>query len=573
MTVLDLAGMPSEIARRDRAEPVAKKRTRGSSAQMRNRIRVALAVFTLAYLVIAGRLIMFGLAPPASGDGFAGDDAIATSRPNLVDRNGEILATDIMGASVYAEPRNILDPDEATELLTSVLPGLDASALRKKLSSNAGFAWVQREITPRQEDQIHSLGIPGIGFMRENRRYYPGGATASHILGLVNIDNQGIAGTEKYVDDHWLSALHGAGFARGEDLAPVKLSIDLRVQHIVRDELADALVRYKAIGAAGIVLDVHTGEVLAMVSLPDYDPNDPVDAHLPDHLNRASGGVYELGSVFKSFTFAMALDTGAVAMTDKIDATHGIHFGHFTIDDFHAKHRVLTVPEVFTFSSNVGAAKMALKVGAEKQQEYLRRFGLLTKLNTDIPEVATPMLPGKWSELTVMTVAFGHGIAVTPLQVASADAALMNNGKLIPPTFYPRTREEAEKLAVQVVKPETSEKLRYLFRLNVTSGSGTRAGVPGYLVGGKTGTAEKVVNGRYSATKRLNSFLAAFPMDDPQYAVLIVIDDPQPEKPGAGATAALNAAPVVGNVIRRAAAILGVKPKLNEQDGAIMVSN
>jgi cell division protein FtsI (penicillin-binding protein 3) len=573
MTGLDLAGMPSEIARRGRRGAEAPKKTRGAGDQMRARIRVGLAVFALAYLVIAGRLVMFGLTPPASGDAFEGDASIATSRPNLVDRNGEILATDIMGASVYAEPRNILDADEATELLTSVLPDLDASALRKKLSSNAGFAWVQREITPRQEEQIHGLGIPGVGFMRENRRYYPGGATASHILGLVNIDNQGIAGTEKYVDDHWLGALHQAGFARGEDLDPVKLSIDLRVQHVVRDELVDAMQRYKAIGAAGIVLDVHTGEVLAMVSLPDYDPNDPVDAHLPDHLNRASGGVYELGSVFKSFTFAMALDSGAVAMTDRIDATHGIHFGHFTIDDFHAKHRVLTVPEVFTFSSNVGAAKMALRVGADKQQEYLRRFGLLTKLVTDIPEVATPIVPARWSELTTMTVAFGHGIAVTPLQVAVADAALMNDGKLIPPTFFPRTRAEAEKLAVQVVKPETSQKLRYLFRLNVTSGSGTRAAVPGYLVGGKTGTAEKVENGRYSATKRLNSFLAAFPMDDPQYAVLIVLDDPQAEKPGAGTTAALNAAPVVSAVIRRAAALLGVQPRLNEQDGAILVSN
>ncbi|HZP19945.1 MAG TPA: penicillin-binding protein 2 [Bauldia sp.] len=571
MSGIDISQMPSEAARRGEAASLPKAKP--ARDQMRGRIRLALGVFVLLYLIIAGRLVMLGLQDPASGNGYAGDSGIAANRPDLVDRNGEILATDIKRASVYAEPRNIIDPDEATELLTSVLPDLDATTLRKKLSTNAGFVWVKREVTPKQEAQIHELGIPGVGFMRESRRFYPGGDTASHLLGLVNIDNQGIAGFEKYVDDHWLADLHQVGFARGEDLEPVKLSIDLRVQHILRDELAAGLARYQAVAGCGIVLDVHTGEVLAMVSLPDYDPNDPVDANKPDRLNRVSAGVFELGSVFKSFTLAMGLDSGAITMDDRIDATRGISVGRFTIDDFHAKHRVLTVPEVFIFSSNVGAARIALKVGAARQQEYLRRFGLLSKVDTNIPEVGSPIVPARWGELTTMTVAFGHGIAVSPLAVAAGDAALMNGGLLIPPTFTPRTREEAAKLAVRVVKPETSEKLKYLFRLNVEKGSGSKAAVPGYMVGGKTGTAEKVEGGRYSATKRLNSFLAAFPMDDPQYAVLVVIDEPKPEKPGAGATAAANAAPIVGNVIRRSAALLGVKPRLEEKDGAILVSN
>jgi cell division protein FtsI (penicillin-binding protein 3) len=231
------------------------------------------------------------------------------------------------------------------------------------------------------------------------------------------------------------------------------------------------------------------------------------------------------------------------------------------------------VPEVFTYSSNIGAARMALKVGAEGQQEYLRRLGLLSKVKTELPEVAAPIMPKRWADITTATVAFGHGVAVTPLQVAVADAALVNGGKLIPPTFMPRTEEEAEKLAVQVVKPSTSADLRYLFALNVEKGSGTRAAVSGYNVGGKTGTAEKVEHGHYSATKRLNSFLAAFPIDDPQYVVLIVIDEPKPEKEGAGATAGVNAAPMVAGVIRRAAAILGVKPRTKMPDGAILVSN
>jgi cell division protein FtsI (penicillin-binding protein 3) len=542
--------------------------------QTRNRIMLAVAVFAIAYLAIIGRLVMFGIMEQAPTGAFNDPNAgVATSRPDLVDRNGEILATDIKMASLYAEPRNILDPDEATELITSVLPDLDATALRKKLSGDAGFVWIKREITPTQRKQIHDLGIPGVGFLSENRRFYPGGPTAAHIVGLVNVDNQGIAGLEKYVDDRWLSDLHQAGFARGEDLEPVKLSVDLRVQHILRDELTAAIERYQAIAATGIVLNVKTGEVLAMVSLPDFDPNDPIDANKPDRLNRTSAGAFEVGSIFKSFTFAMALDSGAVTLQDRIDASRPIHVGRFTINDFHGKNRVLTVPEVFIYSSNIGSARMALKVGGERQKAYLERFGFTRKVKTDLPEVALPILPKKWSELTTMTVAFGHGMAVTPLQVAVADAALVNGGKLIPPTFLGRTEEQAAGLGEQVVSRETSDALRYLFRLNVEKGSGKRAAVPGYQVGGKTGTAEKVENGRYSAQKRLNSFLAAFPMDDPQYVVLVVLDEPKAEKQGGGTTAAANAAPTVSAVIRRAAALLGVEPREAGEAGPIMVSN
>jgi cell division protein FtsI (penicillin-binding protein 3) len=566
----DLALRPFTAARAA-ATPTTTAATRDD---MRGRIRIAVLAFLAAFLVVIGRLVMFGLAPATHGSAYSDPNAIAaTARPDLVDRNGEILATDIKMSSLYAEPRNILDPDEATELITSVLPDLDAAALRKKLATDAGFVWVKREITPMQQQQIHALGIPGIGFMSESRRFYPGGPTAAHLVGLVNVDNQGIAGFEKYVDDHGLADLHAAGFAATEDVAPVKLSIDLRVQHIVRDELADAMQRYHALAATGVVLNAHTGEVLAMASLPDYDPNNPVDANQPDRLNRMTAGAYELGSVFKSFTFAMGFDSGAVKMSDVIDASHPIHVGRFTIHDFHPKSRPLTVPEVFIYSSNIGAAHMAMKVGKDVQQEYLRRFGLLTRLQTDLPEVASPILPPKWTDLTAMNVAFGQGIAVTPMSTAVADAALVNGGWLIPPTFEPRTEAEAKALAVEVVKPSTSDQLRYLFRLNVEKGSGRSADVPGYMVGGKTGTAQKVENGRYSANKRLNSFLAAFPIDAPQYVVLVVLDDPQAEKQGEGTTAGSNAAPIVGAIIRRSAALLGVEPRDDVKLSARMVSN
>jgi cell division protein FtsI (penicillin-binding protein 3) len=554
--------------------PITAATLREPRDAIRSRIRFMAVVFLVAFIAVVGRLVMFGIATDGAASASSNPNAaIASSRPDIVDRNGEILATDIKMASLYAEPRNILDPDEATELLLGALPDLDPVELRKRLSTDAGFAWIKREITPAQQKQIHALGIPGIGFLTENRRFYPGGPTAAHILGLVNVDNQGISGLEKYVDDAWLADLHATGFARDRALEPVVLSVDLRVQHVLRDELRAAVDRYQAIAASGIVLDVHTGEVLAMVSLPDFDPNNPVDALKPDRLNRMSAGAFELGSVFKSFTFAMALDSGAVTMSDRIDATSAIRFGRFTINDFHGKHRVLSVPEVFIYSSNIGSARMALKVGSERQQEYLRRFGLLTRLETELPEVAKPIVPAKWSELTAMTVAFGHGLAVTPLATAVADAALVNGGLLIPPTFEPRSRAQAATIAKQVIRPETSAQMRYLLRLNVEEGSGRQAAVPGYMVGGKTGTAEKVENGRYSANKRLNSFLAAFPMDDPQYAVLVVLDEPKAAKEGGGTTAGSNAAPTVGAIIRRAAALLGVEPRNDDELSAVLVSN
>jgi cell division protein FtsI (penicillin-binding protein 3) len=541
--------------------------------QTRARLWIVIGAFLAVYGVITGRLVLFGMAEEDGAAYRAGAaEAIAAARPDLTDRNGEILATDIKTASLYAEPRKILDPDEAAEEISAILPELDTASLRQRLAGNAGFVWLKREITPSQQEAIHHLGLPGIGFLTENRRFYPGGPTASHIVGLVNVDNQGIAGMEKYVDDHWLAALHDTGFANTDDLAPVRLSIDLRVQHVLRNELENALTRYQAIAAAGIVLDIHTGEVLAMSSLPDFDPNDPAEALQPDRLNRMTAGVFELGSVFKTFTLAMGLDAGTATLRSTYDATQPIRAGGFAIHDFHGKHRVLTLPEVFIYSSNIGASRIALEAGIPRQQEFLHRIGMEDRIRTELPETALPLLPSKWGELSAMTISFGHGISVTPLHVAVAAAALMNGGRMIPPTFLPRDRATADQLAVRVVSPQTSADMRYLFRLNVEHGSGRQAEVPGYVVGGKTGTAEKIVGGRYAGNKRLNSFLAAFPMDDPQYLVLVVIDEPQPEKPGMGATAGSNAAPTVAAVIRRAAPMLGVQPRAPGAGDALFVS-
>jgi cell division protein FtsI (penicillin-binding protein 3) len=536
--------------------------------QSRSRIFITILCFSLFYGVIGARLVQYGLENDETVASIGPADKLMASRPDLVDRNGEVLATDIRTVSLYAEPNKIVDPDEAVERLATVLPDLDVPSIYRKLSSSSRFQWLRRQLTPKQQSQILSLGIPGIGFRPEKRRFYPGGPTAAYVVGHVNIDNKGIAGMEKYVDGQGLGDLAAAGMTVNESLEPVELSIDLRVQSVVRDELAAAMQRYNAIAAGGVVLDIHTGEVIAMSSLPDYDPNNPVQALEKDRLNRMSAGTFEMGSTFKTFTIAMGLDSGLFGMNDRIDATRPLTIGGFTIHDFHATRRVLTIPEVFTHSSNIGSARMADAVGIDGHREFLTRLGLLTRMETELPEVATPSQPREWKKINSMTIAFGHGVATTPLQTAVAGAALMNGGKLIEPTFLPRSREEAERHAVQVINPKTSNEMRQLMRDNVDHGSGGRAEVQGFRVGGKTGTAEKVVNGRYSNSVRFNAFLAAFPIDDPKYIVLVIVDEPKPEEGKHSATAGLNAAPMVGAIIRRSAAFLGVEPKFGN-DAAI----
>ncbi|WP_206454173.1 peptidoglycan D,D-transpeptidase FtsI family protein [Aurantimonas marina] len=557
-----------------REPDVSGRRRRNIAPKNRSRFTIAIGLFVAVYGVIGGRLVMWGVAPAETASSRGASDLIMAARPDLVDRNGEVLATDIKTASLFAEPRRIIDPDEASELLLSVLPDLDPKWLYRRLASEAGFIWLRRELTPGQQQAILDLGIPGIGFRTETRRFYPGGSTAGFIVGTVNVDNQGIAGMEKYVDDQGYRALQNTGLAVDTELEPVRMSIDLRVQHIVRDEVAAAMKRYRAIAAGGVVLDVETGEVVAMTSLPDYDPNDPKQALEKDRMNRMSAGLYEMGSTFKTFTTAMALDSGKVKITDSFDATKPIRIGGFTISDFHGKRRVLSVPEIFIYSSNIGTAKEAETVGVAAHQEFLTRLGLLSKMQTELPEVASPTQPKEWKQINSITISFGHGVSTTPLQTAVAAAALMNGGKLIPPTFLPRSREDAEALATRVVSQKTSDQMRYLFRLNVADqrGSGNRADVPGYKVGGKTGTANKVVNGRYSDTKKFNAFLSAFPTDKPRYVVLVVVDEPKAEEGQVYATAGMNAAPTVASIIRRSATLLKVRPDFGEDGKSLLVS-
>jgi cell division protein FtsI (penicillin-binding protein 3) len=549
-----------------------KRDDRAPAGRVRSRIVIAAGCFLAVYGVVGARLVQYGVTDADRGDHYYSIDRSMASRPDIVDRRGNVLATDIRVASLFGEPRRIVDANEAVEALSSVLPDVDYKEWHRKLSSGAGFVWLRRELTPRQQADVLALGIPGIGFRTEKRRFYPGGPVASHILGLVNIDNAGTAGLEKYIDDQGLGTLQELGLDVGTELAPVQLSIDARVQHIVRDVLADGMDRYGAIAAGGVVLNAKTGEIVAMVSLPDYDPNNPYNALDKDRLNRMSAGTFEMGSTFKSFTTAMALDSGLVSLNDSFDASRPIRIARYTINDFHGKHRVLSVPEIFIYSSNIGTAKMADVVGIEGHQEFLTRIGLLDRIPLELPEVAKPTQPAEWKKINSITISFGHGVSTTPLQTAVSAAALMNGGRWIPPTFLPRAEAEADAIAKPVLKPATSDAMRYLFKLNAEKGSGKRAQVEGYDVGGKTGTAEKVVNGRYSSSKRFNAFLAAFPMNDPQYVVLTIIDEPKPEEGKGGATAGMNAAPMVQKIISRSAPLLGLTPRFGDDGDALLVS-
>src|SRR5947199_4902683 len=534
-------------------------------AKTRARILLAVLIFALGYAVIATRLVMFAMAPEGHGLRRAiAQDAVATARPDILDRDGEILATDVRTPSLFAEPHRIIDVDEASELLTAVMPDIDAAELRARLASKRRFVWLKREITPEQREQFHRLGIPGVGFLPENKRVYPNGAEVSHVLGHVNIDNQGTAGIEKWLDSRGLADLHLAGLATDRLQKPIELAVDLRVQHALRDELVAARARFKAVAAAGILTDVRTGEGVSMVSVPDYDPNNPREALEPTRINRLTTGVFEMGSTFKALTVAMALDSGKVTLKSAFDASHPLQYGKLAIHDFHAQNRVLTVPEIFTYSSNIGTAPLALSLGVEHHKWFLRKLGQLDRLRTELPESAEPLVPRRWAELNTVTIAFGHGLSVAPLQAVMAISALMNGGRLIPPTLLKRSEADASALAKQVVKPETSEKMRYLMRLNVEKGTATRADVPGYYVGGKTGTSEKVVGGRYSKTKVLTTFMAVLPADKPRYLVTILLDEPQPTAETHGyATSGWNAAPTAAKIIARIAPMLGLEPRLD----------
>ncbi len=480
-------------------------------------------------------------------------------RAMITDRNGQILAISLPTVALFADPRQIIDPADAAHRMKQVLPRLDEAAARERLSdTNRQFVYIERQITPREELAINSLGIPGIDFRPTEQRHYPMGRTAAQVIGGADIDEHGVAGVEKYFDQRLFS-----------DSSPLRLSIDVRVQAVVRDELSKAIDFFQAIGGCGIVMDVNTGEVLAMVSLPDYDTSAFRTAPEDDRFNRAVTGMYEPGSTFKLQTASMALDSGIVHLWDEFDASRPIHIGRYTITDFEGKHRWLYVPEVLAYSSNLGAAHIADTVGGERQRAWLKSMGMFARVGIELPEAGLPIIQpaSAWKEVVTLTVAFGHGISVSPLHVVRGTAAVAT-GVLVRPTILAVPPGERPG-GVRVMQPSTSDTMRKLMRLVVTDGFGKQAEVAGYYPGGKTGTAEKVGKHGYKRGYKENfnvaAFTSVFPMNAPRYAVYMMVDEPHGNKSTYGySTAGWVAAPAAGRVIARVAPMLGLLPDIQD---------
>jgi cell division protein FtsI (penicillin-binding protein 3) len=522
----------------------------------RNRLLVTGIVFLLAFVAVSGRLVELAAFDARAEKAASSGESPIPRRADIFDRNGVLLATSLPTPSLYGDPREILDPVDAANKLLKVFPDLDRADLIDRLTRKGHFIWIRRNLTPNEQFAVNRLGLPGLDFLTEARRVYPQGRVAAHVLGFTDVDGRGLAGVEHAFE----ATLRG-----GE---PVRLSLDVRVQAILRSELAQTIRDFDAIGGAGLILDVTNGETLAMVSLPDFDPNGAGASDEETRFNRVTQGVYEMGSTFKLFTLAMALDSGTTTLSGGYDASHPIRVARFTIRDYHAKNRWLSVPEILVHSSNIGAAHMALDVGGRLQRKYLDQLGLLTPPAVELPEVETPLVPDPWRDINTMTIGFGHGIAVSPLQLAAATAAVANGGFFRPPTIV--LREGVAPRGERVLSRETSETMRALMRIVVQRGTGNRAEVAGLRVGGKTGTAEKQVAGHYRRNARLSSFVGAFPMDSPRYLVLVMIDEPKGNKSTYFyATGGWVAAPTVGRVVQRIAPILGVEPEFvggNEEE-------
>jgi cell division protein FtsI (penicillin-binding protein 3) len=515
----------------------------------RARLRIVAAAFAMALVALGARLV--DLALPAAGEAVAAatePPAVRPRRADIVDRNGVLLATDYPKASVFADPLEVIDPAASARQLARVLEGMDEATLLAKLSADRRFVWLKRHITDAEQRALVRLGLPGIRFRTELHRVYPQRALGAHIVGYVGIENQGLAGIERGLEARLLG-----------DPRPLTLTIDLGVQEVVRAELAAAVDRFRADGGSGIVLDVATGELVGMVSLPDFDPNHYQRASVTERFNRNSQGSYELGSLFKVFTVAMALDAGVISMQDGYDASRRFEIGRHRIDDYRPHRRWLSVPEIIAFSSNIGVAQMAEDLGGEAQRAYFQRLGLLDPYPIALPELGHPMVPDPWRPINTITAAYGHGIAVSPLQVADAVAGAVCGQPL--PRAHLISEGPLAMRADPPVSPETAAKLRWLMWLTVAEGTGSQAAVPGYLLGGKTGSADKAGRGGYHAGGIIASFVAAFPIDQPRYVVLVILDEPKGDARTYGhGTGGWTAAPTAGRIISRIGPLLGLPP-------------
>ena len=518
------------------------------SAILYQRIYMVIIIFAVIFSLVASKLVIVSTSSASLKKHFEPE---IISRNEIVDRNGMLLAVDLAIVSLYAQPKLILDPAHTAAKLNEIFPELKKKDLIKLLDTDKNFAWIKRNITPKQQYQVNNLGIPGLEFEKGTKRIYTQGNLFSHILGYVDTDGQGIAGIEKQYDE----------FLRNPKNGKLALSVDVRVQNIVHDELSKSIEEFKAKGGIGIVMDANNGEIISMVSLPDFDPHHPGSSTPEMLFNQFSLGVYEVGSIMKGLTIAMALEEKAVSLNDVYYVKAPIKAARFVIHDYKPKLSYLSIPQIFMFSSNIGTAMVSLEVGGAKQRKYLKQWGLFDPIKIELPEKGQPMYPSEknWSEISTMTISFGHGIAVTPLHFIRAAVSLVNGGYVYEPTLFKKDPKD-ETPITRVLSQETSETMRKLMRLTVEHGSGKKANAAGYLVGGKTGSAEKAVRGGYSKTAKYSAFFAAFPINNPRYVTLMILDDPRPNATTPFTGGGWTAAPLSGNVISRIAPLLNVEP-------------
>lgn len=516
------------------------------------RLMVLLLVFLAVFTIIVGRLISFGILEEAQPERQS-SAVFVPPRGDIVDRNGVPLARTIQGYAVRVVPERLLgDKEILARQLAEIFPDTSAAEFLSTLKGPRP-TYLRRRALPHEVKQVHALGEIGIEFPREDERLYPQGNMAAHVLGYVNADGDGVMGMERALNDR----------LKDENLRgqPATLSIDSRVQAALESELMSAMTSLQARGAAGIILDVHSGEVMALASLPVFDPNKIRKSTMKYQTNEVTQSVFELGSTFKPLTVAAALDAGTVTdLAVRYDATKPIRIGGFSISDDHSQNRFLNVPEALVHSSNVVTARIADNLGKEGMEDMIRRLGFDERPHIELAERGQPLWPQSWGRVTNMTIAYGHGIAVTPLHLASAYAALVNGGIWRPATLL-KVKPDEEAKGRRVFKAATSARMRQLLRMIVSDGTGRKADAPGYRIGGKTGSAEKPSNGGYSKNSLISTFAAAFPMDNPRYAIIIMLDEPKGNAESAyQRTAGWTAAPVVRKLVPRVGPMLGVVP-------------
>ncbi len=514
----------------------------------RIRIRIGAVIFMFTLVIAIVRMAEVSLLSASNKTLYSGGDG-GVFRADIVDRNGELLASTLESFDLYIGRKEMWDPYESARRLADVFPGIDIVELAERLEGGRGQILVRRGLTPSEKRSVFDLGLPGVVFQAEPRRVYPQGHLASHIVGFSDVDMKGLAGAERAFE-----------VLLTEPNAPsLALSIDLRVQNAVSRELQASIDKFQANTGAAIIMNMKTGEILALASLPNFDPNSP-DTALPQNLyNHASMSTYELGSVFKPISMAMALEAGVTDLEELFPVHKPLKVRDKFIRDDHPSNIPMAMPEILAESSNRGTAIMAMRVGGEGQQAFLRKLGLMDRVPIELTESAAPQVQREWQDITTVTVSYGHGISVTPLALTAAVSSLLNGGEYVTPTLR-KEDSVTQSSRRRVISAETSQTLRDLMRYVATDGTGRNARVKGYAIMGKTGTADKPSGNGYDERRLVSSFIAGFPYEDPTYTVFVTLDEPKAIEGTYGyATAGWNAAPTVGNIIERVGPMLGVK--------------